>query len=205
MGRERPPRSGVSFASTGRSGAGAEDEVMVCQDGADPMAIQVEDEEEETPEADVVSRNEAEQRWKEFIATDNGVESRILTFAVPLVSRKAQHVVEMISLIYSSVRSMHIPIFRLHTDRAREFSGATFAKWCNGSSSPFIILDSKKKTLAITASKTVPTTKTFRVVKNLMKNIHNASEYLLSRPFALANNNHQLFVLLELEGSGWMM
>ena len=86
MGRERPPRSGVSFASTGRSGGGAEDEVMVCQDGADPMAIQVEDEEEETPEADVVSRNEAEQRWKEFIATDNGVESRILTFAVPLVS-----------------------------------------------------------------------------------------------------------------------
>ena len=90
-----------------------------------------EEDDEDAAEAEVVPQHEAEQRWKEFIASDNGVESRVLTFAVPLVSRKAHHVVEMISWIYARVRSMDIPILRLHTDRAREFASSSFAK-CPG-------------------------------------------------------------------------
>ena len=107
-----------------------EEEVMVMPEGTDPMATQAEVEEVETPEVDVAHRQEAEQRWKEFLTMDSGVESRLLTFAVPLVSRKAQHVVEAVAWVYARVRSMHIPILRLHTDRAREFSGASFARWC---------------------------------------------------------------------------
>ena len=105
-----------------------------CPDGEDPMAVQEEEEDEEAAEAEVLPRQEAEQRWKEFIASDNGVESRVLTFAVPLVSRKAHHVVEQISWIYARVRSMDIPILRVHTDRAREFASSSFARWCSNKS-----------------------------------------------------------------------
>ena len=111
------------------------DEVEVeCPDGEDPMAVQEEEEDEEAAEAEVLPRQEAEQRWKEFIASDNGVESRVLTFAVPLVSRKAHHVVEQISWIYARVRSMDIPILRVHTDRAREFASSSFTRWCSNKS-----------------------------------------------------------------------
>ena len=111
------------------------DEVEVeCPDGGDPMAVQEEEEDEEAAEAEVLPRQEAEQRWKEFIASDNGVESRVLTFAVPLVSRKAHHVVEQISWIYARVRSMDIPILRVHTDRAREFASSSFTRWCSNKS-----------------------------------------------------------------------
>ena len=114
--------------------ANQEEVEVECPEGEDPMAAQVEEDDEDAAEAEVVPQHEAEQRWKEFIASDNGVESRVLTFAVPLVSRKAHHVVEMISWIYARVRSMDIPILRLHTDRAREFASSSFAKWCSNKS-----------------------------------------------------------------------
>ena len=114
--------------------ANQEEVEVECPEGEDPMAAQVEEDDEDAAEAEVVPQHEAEQRWKEFIASDNGVESRVLSFAVPLVSRKAHHVVEMISWIYARVRSMDIPILRLHTDRAREFASSSFAKWCSNKS-----------------------------------------------------------------------
>ena len=108
----------------------AEETVMIFPEGEDPMAMVEEQVDEEAPEVEVVNRHEAEQRWKEFLATNTGGESRILTFAVPLVSRKAQQVIDAVAWIYARVRSMQIPILRLHTDRACEFSSAMFNKWC---------------------------------------------------------------------------
>ena len=75
-------------------------------------------------------RAAAEQRWKEFLSTESEVESRVLTFALPLVNRKSGHVVDAVAWIYARIRSMQIPILRVHTDRAREFASASFARWC---------------------------------------------------------------------------
>ena len=92
----------------------------------DPM----EDDVEQSLDVEVAERSAQEQRWKEFIHGTSDVDSKVLTFAVPLVNRKAQHVIRAVASIYARVRSMQIPSVRLHTDRAQEFAGAAFRKWC---------------------------------------------------------------------------
>ena len=105
---------------------------MGVDQAEDPLALQVDDstELEEDQVVQVVSREEDEQRWKEFIKGAPEVESKILTFSLPLVSRKTHHVVTAVASIYARVRAMQIPLLRIHTDRAQEFAGAAFRKWC---------------------------------------------------------------------------
>ena len=105
------------------------EQAEISQD--DPMASMEESVEDgEAPAVEAKNRDEAEQRWKEFLSTKSEVESRVLTYGVPLVSRKAGQVVEAVAWIYARVRSMQIPILRIHTDRAREFASTSFGKWC---------------------------------------------------------------------------
>lgn len=54
---------------------------------------------------------------------------RGLTFAIPVQSRNAQKIVEAVSVIYSRIRALRIPVLRVHTDRAREFCSRLFRKW----------------------------------------------------------------------------
>ena len=75
-------------------------------------------------------RSVQEQKWKEFIHGAPEVESKVLTFAVPLVSRKTPQVLSAVASIYARARSMQVPILRVHTDRAQEFGGSAFRKWC---------------------------------------------------------------------------
>ena len=110
---------------------GLDGEVVDLAQEEDPMALQQpEGEEEEQPQVEVQGRDEDERKWKEFIAGSPTVESKVLSFAVPLVSRKDQQVVAAVASIFARIRSMQIPILRIHTDRAREFAGAVFRKWC---------------------------------------------------------------------------
>lgn len=98
----------------------------------DPMSELDETVEEgDIPVVEAKHRAAAEQRWKEFLTEGCEAESRVLTFAVPLVSRNSHQVVEKVAWIYARVRSMNIPILRLHTDRAREFASSSFARWCS--------------------------------------------------------------------------
>lgn len=55
---------------------------------------------------------------------------RSLTFGVPLKSREASDVVAAVAQVYSKVRAMQLPVVRIHSDRAKEFSGGKFQKWC---------------------------------------------------------------------------
>ena len=96
----------------------------------DPMEVQPGDQEEEVEEVEVVPNDEQEQRWREFIKDTPAAESHILTFALPLVSRKTQHVLPVLSSIFARIGSMQVPILRVHTDRAQEFQGNAFRKWC---------------------------------------------------------------------------
>ena len=82
------------------------------------------------PEAVISVKNVAEQMFKEKVAGLKDVEVANLTFVTTLANRKAENVVNAVSGIYSRVRSLGVPIRRVHADRARELLSVPFQKWC---------------------------------------------------------------------------
>ena len=90
---------------------------------------EVEEEAEGGDPEDIAEFQKLEVKWREFLGEAAHVKVRGLTFAVPLQSRKAQQVIEAVSLVYSRIRALQIPILRVHTDRAREFCSRGFKKW----------------------------------------------------------------------------
>ena len=86
--------------------------------------------EEQLPEVEVQQQEVNEQRWKEYLKDRRAQPVRSLTFGVPLKSREASDVVSAVAQVYARARAMQLPITRIHSDRAREFSGAKFQKWC---------------------------------------------------------------------------
>ena len=71
-----------------------------------------------------------DQFWKEKIAELQDVEVRNLTFAVPMQSRHSREVVRAVQEVYMRLRTLQLPVLRLHSDRAREFTGVKLRDWC---------------------------------------------------------------------------
>ena len=71
-----------------------------------------------------------DQFWKEKIAELQGVEVRNLTFAVPMQSRHSREVVRAVQEVYIRLGTLQLPALRLHSDRAREFTGVKLRDWC---------------------------------------------------------------------------
>ena len=91
-----------------------------------------EEADEEIEPADAAGIAQAHERWKAYLAEcsgDGALEVKNISFGVPLQDRKTSNVLEAAAQIYGRVRALNIPILRIHTDRAREFSGAAFRKW----------------------------------------------------------------------------
>ena len=86
-------------------------------------------EEEEVEEVVVQQQEVLERKWKEFLQDRRAMRVRNLTFGVPIRSREAGEVLTGVAKVFAKVRSMQLPITRVHTDRAREFSGGKFQKW----------------------------------------------------------------------------
>ena len=86
--------------------------------------------EEQLPEVEVQQQEINEQKWKEYLKDRRAQPVRSLTFGVPLRSREASDVVSAVAQVYARARAMQLPITRIHSDRAREFSGGKFQKWC---------------------------------------------------------------------------
>ena len=53
-----------------------------------------------------------------------------LSQSLPIASRKPKDVLAAVSLMYFRLRSLRIPVLRVHTDRAKEFVGKDFKAWC---------------------------------------------------------------------------
>ena len=85
---------------------------------------------EELSEVEVQQQEVNEQRWREYLKDRRAQPVRSLTFGVPLKSREASDVVAAVAQVYSKVRAMQLPVVRIHSDRAKEFSGGKFQKWC---------------------------------------------------------------------------
>ena len=108
-----------------------EEEIDDGQEGDDPWQRgDGEEAEEVVGPIEMSELAEQEQRWKEFIAGSTQVESKVLSFALPLQSRNVRHVVPAVASIFARIKSMQIPVVRVHTDRAKEFVAQQFKDWC---------------------------------------------------------------------------
>ena len=70
------------------------------------------------------------ESWKKLIDECKDVKVKTLTFVETLPSRHTTDVLEGISKIYARVRSLGVPVLRIHADRAREFTSKLVQKWC---------------------------------------------------------------------------
>ena len=85
----------------------------------------VEEDQQPLTEVEVKEMDKANQRWKEFLGEAREMETRAITWGVPLKSRATKDVVAGVA------KSLQI-IVRLHCDRAREFVSAEFQRWAEG-------------------------------------------------------------------------
>ena len=73
--------------------------------------------------------DESNQRWRQFMADAEHQPVKSLTMALPIKSRKASEVIKATARVVARLRSLNIPIVRVHTDRAQEFCGRDFQAW----------------------------------------------------------------------------
>ena len=98
-------------------------------DEKDVFQERKERQEEAVPEVLIKELDLQNARWKHKIAELKEVEVVNLTLAVPLRSRHATEVLKAVSTLYVRLRGLGLPIYRLHSDRAREFTGKVMRDW----------------------------------------------------------------------------
>eukprot|EP00435_Cladocopium_sp_Y103_P021236 s2552_g5.t1 len=100
---------------------------------ADEAVLPEEDEpmEEEDVEdsPDVKAAKSMDQTWHKLVQESKNVAVRHLTFVEPIKSRAVKHVLPALSRVHARLRSLGLPIYRIHSDRAKEFCSAPIKNW----------------------------------------------------------------------------
>ena len=78
----------------------------------------------EIAEADLMDR-----QWAEWVQGKTKVEVDNLSQSIPLRSRSTKDVIHATALLYTRLKSLQIPVSRVHTDRAKEFLSKEFRQW----------------------------------------------------------------------------
>ena len=114
-------------------GAPAEREGAAVDEGEMPDALEerAEDSEDEMiPQSIVKELQVNQEKWKQFLQDQREPgEVKNLTLAIPVKSRKTAHIIEALATVYARFRSMQVPIYRIHRDRAKEFISSEVRKW----------------------------------------------------------------------------
>eukprot|EP00435_Cladocopium_sp_Y103_P030555 s975_g7.t1 len=95
-------------------------DVLLEEDDAAPM----DDESPATKRAK--SMNET---WLKMVEEATDVAVRQLTVVQPVKSRNVKHLLPALARVYSRLRALGLPVYRVHSDRAREFSSAEVQSW----------------------------------------------------------------------------
>ena len=69
--------------------------------------------------------------WMKVVEQCKQVKVKTLTFVEVVPSRATGHIMEGLSKIYSKIRSLGLPVLRLHADRARELTSKSVQAWCH--------------------------------------------------------------------------
>ena len=100
------------------------------EDSIDDLFADLSSEEKEpwTP-IEIQAWDAMNRRWQDKVAEMKNVKVTSLTFAIPMRSRHSHEVVRALSLMYGKIRSLNLPLIRIHTDRAREFLARPVQQW----------------------------------------------------------------------------
>ena len=100
------------------------------QDPPEDVLLEEEDVETEAVESPATRRAKSmNETWKKLIEQAENVTVRQLTFVEPVKSRSVKHLLPALSKVHARIRAMGLPIYRIHSDRAREFSSAEMQSW----------------------------------------------------------------------------
>ena len=110
-----------------------EDEV-VCDDlQEDPLQEQAEDdvagEGEDGGHLAEQAANGCLDAWHKLVQESRNVAVKNVTLVEVVESRNANHILPAIARIYSRLRQLGLPVMRLHSDRAREFTSLAVRRW----------------------------------------------------------------------------
>ena len=99
--------------------------------GADvDQALPEEDElMEEAEDRNVKTAKSMHDTWHQLVEEAQNVTVKHLTFVEPIKSRNVKHVLPALSRIYARLKSFGLPVYRLHSDRAREFCSEQVRTW----------------------------------------------------------------------------
>ena len=106
----------------------SEDEAMTDNvEGILPEEDELREETEDTPTTRrAKSMNDT---WLKLVETSKDVTVRQLTFVHPVKSRAVKHLLPALSRLHARIRALGLPVYRVHSDRAREFSSAETQAW----------------------------------------------------------------------------
>ena len=67
--------------------------------------------------------------WNKLVEESQNVAVQNVTLVEVVESRNASHILPAIARIYSRLRQLGLPVMRLHSDRAREFTSLAVRRW----------------------------------------------------------------------------
>ena len=80
-------------------------------------------------EAGVRKGQEEFEAWHKAVEEEQEVKVRNLTFVEVLPGRAVTHILPALARIYARLRSLGLPVYRIHCDRARELISAPVRRW----------------------------------------------------------------------------
>ena len=75
------------------------------------------------------STNGCLDAWQKLVEDSQNVAVRNVTMVEVVESRTVQHILPAVARIYSRLRQLGLPVMRLHSDRAREFTSLAVRRW----------------------------------------------------------------------------
>ena len=107
-------------------------------EGMDVMA-EGEGDEQPLPEEDEIMEEDDDKNvrqaqsmyetWRRLVDEAQNVTVKQLTFVEPVKSRAVKHVLPALARMYCRLRSLGLPLYRLHSDRAKEFCSEQVKTW----------------------------------------------------------------------------
>ena len=69
------------------------------------------------------------KKWEEHVSDLSDIQIQNITMAIPLRSRQVVEITKGLSYFYAKLKSLGLPLHRVHSDRAKEFVSRQFATW----------------------------------------------------------------------------
>ena len=111
-------------------GLDEEVEEVTMEDAGEDQPLPEEDElMEDAEERNVEAAKSMCETWHKLVEEATNVAVKQITFVEPVRSRAVKHVLPALGRIYCRLRSLGLPLYRLHSDRAREFCSEQVRSW----------------------------------------------------------------------------